>query len=105
MMKNTNFENIGDIVKEIKEKINNNPLYTNPCSKEFQEDIKRYGFGNGNEFISWMKQNGILRNSTKVRHEEHKMTVINAGRKTEKEYQEKCAQKLGYKDRAERNRE
>lgn len=49
------------IRKEIIEKIKNNLKYVNPMSKIFQEDIKKYGFKSGFEFVSWMQQNEILK--------------------------------------------
>lgn len=51
-------ENI-DIIREVREKIKNNPKYVNPMNKIFQEDIKRYGFESGNKYINWMQLNGI----------------------------------------------
>ena len=60
MVENIDIWNNEDIIEEIREKIKKNPKYTNPCCKEFQEDIKRYKFENGNKFINWMQQNGIL---------------------------------------------
>ena len=60
-------DNEEDIIKEIKEKIKNNPKYVNPCSKLYQEDIKKYGFENGYRFYCWLQQVGILKNPTTVR--------------------------------------
>lgn len=61
-------EEIGniDIIIEIKEKIKNNIGYLHPCNKEFQEDIKIYGFGSGHDFITWMQNNGILKNPSDI---------------------------------------
>jgi len=69
MAENIDIRNNEDIIKEIREKIKKNPKYINPCCKEFQEDIKRYKFESGNKFISWMQQNGIMKNPTKVRRD------------------------------------
>lgn len=68
-------ENIENIKIEIKEKIGKNPKYIHPCSKEFQEDIKRFGFNNGNEFISFLKQNGILKSDIKVNNTINKPVI------------------------------
>lgn len=59
-----------NIIKEIKEKIKNNPKYVNPCSKVYQEDIKRYEFENGYRFSCWLQQVGILKNPTDVRQKQ-----------------------------------
>ena len=59
MAENIYIENNEEIIKEIREKIKKNPKYTHPANKEFQEDIKNYGFENGNKFTSWMQQNDI----------------------------------------------
>lgn len=58
--------NIEDIKKEIKEKIKNDPKYIHPANKEFQKDIKKYGFNSGYEYITWMQNNGILKNPIDV---------------------------------------
>jgi transposase len=62
----SNMINIENIKMEIKEKIRKNPRYVNPCSKEFQEDIKRFEFSSGYEFISFLKQNGILKSNASI---------------------------------------
>lgn len=79
-------ENIENIKKEIKEKIKNNPRYVNSCSKEFQEDIKRYGLNSGYEFTTWMQNNGILKSVTKIYREDNERIAENAGCKDLKEY-------------------
>lgn len=56
-------------------------------------------------FIKWAKENGILKSDVEANRELHRKTVENAGCKTWQEYQNKCAQDIGYKDRAERQRE
>lgn len=98
-------ENIYNIIKEIREKIKNDPKYLHPCNKEFQEDIKRFEFKNGNEFVSWMQQNGILLDPLKDNRRHHANTYnrYNCGSATE--YMNLCAQKFGYKDRRERRNE
>jgi hypothetical protein len=53
-------DNIEYIVKEIKEKIKKNPKYLNPCNKEFQDDVKRFGFLSGNRYVCFLQQNGIM---------------------------------------------
>lgn len=85
-MEENNIEDIRiDAKEEIKKKIKINPKYIHPCNKGLQEDMKRLKFSNGYDFICWLRQVGILKNHHKV----------------EKEYRDKIAQKLGFKDRVE----
>lgn len=105
MVENIDIGNKKDIIKEIREKIKNNPKYINPCGKEFQEDIKRYGFENGNKFISWMQQKGILKDHTKIDHRTKEKTLENMGFKNQKEYKDHCAKRRGYKNDTERKKE
>jgi len=88
-------------VAEIKEKAKKNPMSIHPCSKEFQEDMKRLKFVSGYEFTCWMQQNEILVNPANIKRKELEMAIKNAQCKTIKEYQDKCAQKLGFKNVAE----
>lgn len=76
-VENVNIDNINieNIKIEIKEKIRKNPRYVNPCSKEFQEDIKRFGFNSGNVFISFLKQNGILKSDTYLNNIANKQII------------------------------
>jgi len=60
---------LNNIIKEVREKIKNNPKYTHPCNKDFQEDTKRLGFNSGHKYIAWMQQNGILKSVTKINRE------------------------------------
>lgn len=67
-----NIENIRrDAIYEIKEKIKILTVgkYVHPCNKEFKDDMRRLSFDSGNRFIVWMQQNGILKNPTKVQHD------------------------------------
>lgn len=59
-----------DIIREVREKIKNNPKYVNPMSKQYQEDIKRYGFENGYRYSCWLQKVGILKNPTEVRQKQ-----------------------------------
>ena len=93
-----------NIIREVREKIKNNPKYVNPMSKEFQEDIKRYGFENGYRYIIWMQHNGILKSSTSIMRNETENSYRRAKCKNRKEYTDKCAQRMGYKDEAEREK-
>lgn len=93
------------VIVEIKNKIGKNPGYLHPCNKERQEDMKRLKFTNGYEFTCWMQQNGIMKNPTNIDRKEWEKRVEYAGCKTKKEYRDKCAQKAGFKDFNERNRE
>ncbi len=103
-----NNENIYEIrrkaILEIKEKIKKNPKYLHPCNKERQEDMKRLGFSNGNDFTHWMQQSGIMKNSTYIDRNIRNKTVENAECKTEKEYRDKLSQNAGFKDWAEQVR-
>lgn len=102
-------ENIDDIrsktITEIKEKVKKNPGYLHPMNKERQEDMKRLKFANGNDFTHWMQQNRIMKNPTDIKREEMKKVVESAGCKTTTEYINKCAQKEGFKDSAEKLKE
>jgi hypothetical protein len=92
-------------IKEIKNNIKKNANYLHPCNKGWQEYMNRLGFANGNEFTCWMQQNEIMKNPSDIEREQHEKTRKNAGCKTRKEYETKCAQNLGFKDRAEERRE
>lgn len=83
-------EDIDNIIREIKEKIKKNPKYIHPCNKEFQEDIKRYKFENGNKFITWMQHNGILKNPTDLNRKYHDDIAKIKGFKKYTEYQKQC---------------
>lgn len=61
-------ENI-DKINQIREKIRNNSKYINPMNREFREDIKKYGFNNGCEYIAWLRKNKILRSDKSIRNE------------------------------------
>lgn len=108
-MENDDSEVMKDIRKnaiiEIKEKVKNNPKYVHPCNKEFQEDIKRFGFNSGYNYITWMQQNGVLKNPSDFNREHHIKTREQYKCKDAIEYMNLCAQKLGYKDRKERRNE
>lgn len=67
------------IIKEIREKIKNNPKYVNPMSKIYQEDIKRYGFENGYRYSCWLQQIGILKNPTDIKREVNAISAKNRG--------------------------
>lgn len=82
----TDTEKIDDsIVREIKEKIKKNPKYLHPTNKEFQEDIKRYGFSNGYKYNCWLQEVGILKSPTDV---ERKFNEESAKRRGFKSYRE-----------------
>jgi len=101
MTQNIDIRNNEDVVKEIREKIKKNPKYINPCCREFQEDIKNYKFENGNKFISWMQENGILVNPTNVERKIKYRTIKNKGCNNQREYRDLLARDEGYKDYAE----
>ncbi len=99
-------ENIrNDAIIEIKEKVKKNHRYLHPCNKERLEDMKRFKFANGNDFTCWMQQNGIMKNPIDIKHEEFYNTIKNSGCENLNDYKDKCAKKLGYKDRKERGKE
>lgn len=100
-----NIENIRkNAIAEIKEKVKKNHGYLHPCNKEKQEDMKRFGFENGYKFNCWLQHVGILKRSIDVRHKEFDITIKNYGCKNLQDYQDKCAKKLGFKDRKERGK-
>ena len=105
MVENIDIGNNEDIIKEIKEKIKKNPKYINPCSKEFQEDIKRHKFENGNKFINWMQQNNILKNSIRNEIEYRNNLAKKNGFNDRMEHRDYLARKKGYDDRKEYDRE
>lgn len=72
-------------IEEIKNKIKKNPKYLNPCNTEFQEDVKRFGFLNGNKYVCFLQQNGIMKNPTEV---ESKFKEDSARRRGFKNYRE-----------------
>jgi len=72
---------------------------------QLRELAKKHGKEYGREFILWAKENGILKKDIEIYHKDLKIKLNNAGCNTEKEYDNKCAQKLGYKNYAERIKE
>ncbi len=74
-------------------------------SGELRKLAKKYGKEYGREFIIWAKENGILKKDIEIYQKDLKIKLDNAGCKTEKEYDDKCSQKLGYKNYAKRVRE
>ena len=47
-------------IRDIKEKIKNNPKYLHPCNKEFQEEAKRLGLS-GNELTNKYRKEGRIK--------------------------------------------
>lgn len=86
---------------EIKEKIKKNSKYVHPCGKEFQDDVKKFRFDNGNEYISWMQQNGILNSPARIRDRYYQ----DMGFKNRQDFENYDARRLGFEDEAERFRE
>lgn len=76
----------------------------NPMSKEFQEDAKRLGL-TGNQLIQKYINEGELPNPSNFRHIKDKRMYENAGCKNRQEYDDKCAQRIGFKDRNDRQRD
>lgn len=98
-MTENNIENIrSGAIQEIKAKIKKNRKYVHPCNKDFQDDIKRLRFDNANRYIYWMQQNGILANPTDIKRKELISVIKNSGCKNQKEYREKCVQRLGFEN-------
>lgn len=122
-------ENIESVIKEIREKINNNPKYLHPCNKERLDDILKYGFENAANFNRFLKYYGILRNSSKKGYQKGSLGYlsrrankdgfnnlsdwnrwrISTGKlnitEIEKQYQNSVFQNIGYKNKAEYDRE
>lgn len=94
-----------DIIIEIKEKIKINPKYIHPCNKEFQEDIRKHKFENGYKFISWMQNNGILKNPYDIKKDEMRHAINKTNCKDRKEYRQMLAKRKGYKNDAEYQKE
>lgn len=74
----------------------------NPTSKEFQEKAKELGL-TGYQLTQKYREEGKIISTHKATDRLPK--VINAGCKTFKEYRDKCAQNIGYKDFNEWQRE
>lgn len=87
-----------DSIEDIKKKLNTNSKYLHPCNKERLEDMKRLKFVNGNEFIEWMRQKGIIKSTTKAFLEGKECRTI-------REYKDKKARDAGFKDWNEKNKE
>ncbi len=79
-------DNIGNMIRDIKEKIKKNPKYINPCNREFQEDAKKFGFSSTSRYVVWLQQNGILKNPTNVDRKFSEDSAIRRGFKDYKEY-------------------
>lgn len=95
----------GDIIVEIKEKIKKNHRYLNPMDMEFRDDIEKYGFSTGYEYICFLQQNGIMKNPVKVNLQNKERWIKNTGCKNRKDYENKCAQNSGHKDSNDRQRQ
>lgn len=94
-------KNIENVKKEIKEKINKSPRYINPTNKEFQEDIKKYGFNTGYEYICWLRQNQLLSDISTITRRYNDKKAQRKGYKTDREYQK--AEFRDYKNEWNRN--
>lgn len=94
-----------DAIAEIKEKIRKNPKFLYPVNKERLEYQEKLKFSNGYEFTCWMQQNGIMKNPADISRKKMEKTIENAGCKTRKEYEDKLALELGFKDSTEQYRE
>lgn len=75
-----------------------------PCSKEFQEDAKKLGL-TGNQLIKKYIEEGKLPNPTNIKRKVHMSTIKNAGFDTDKEYKDFLAERRGYDDNADFQRE
>lgn len=89
-------------IDEIKEKLRKNPNFLSPVNKERLEYQEKLKFTNGNDFTNWMQQVGIMKNPTSIDNKNMEKRVENAKCKTYKEYRDKCAQKSGFKNCADR---
>ena len=95
-----------DAIAGIKEKVKKDQKYIHPCNKERQEDMKRLKFVNGNDFTNWMQQNGIMKNPAKVWDKYARDKYYqDKGFKNRQDGENQDAQKLGFKNRAERYRD
>lgn len=94
-----------DAITEIKEKVKKSPGYLHPCNKERQEDRKRLKFVSGYEFTYWMQQNGIMKNPTDINRRDWEIVLKNAKCETTTEYRDRCAQRTGFKNGAEKLKE
>lgn len=106
MAEQKNIDNIRRCaIQDIKEKVKKEPRYLHPMNKERRNDEKRLEFKNGYEFTCWMQQNGIMKAPVAIDKKKADNTIKKAECKNWKEYRNKNAQKRGYKDYNERDRE
>lgn len=68
---------------------------------QLRELAKKHGKEYGREFLIWALENGIFKQSSEIEKNKNKGLYDKAGCKNSKEYQDKNAQKLGYKNHAE----
>jgi hypothetical protein len=76
----------------------------NPMSKEFQEEAKRLGL-TGYQLIQKYKENGNIVNSTYINRRAQLICYKKSGCNNHSEYRNVCAQILGFRNDAERQRE
>lgn len=76
-----------NVVAEIKEKVRKNQKFLSPVNKERLEYQEKLKFANGNEFVCWMQQNGIMKNPTKVARDQNEKVAKDAEYNNYKEYQ------------------
>lgn len=74
------------------------------CSKEFQEDAKKFGL-TGNQYVKKLIEEGKLPNPTDIKRKEHMATIKNAEFDSGKEYKDFLAERRGYDDNADHQRE
>lgn len=67
--------------------------------------MKTLGFSSGHEFTHWMQNNGIMKNNVDIERIRIENIIKNSGCETYKEYKEMLAQRLGFENNAERDRE
>ncbi len=75
-----------------------------PCSKEFQEEANKLGL-TGNQYIKKLVEEGKLPNPTDVKRKEHMITIKNAEFDNGKEYKDFLAERRGYNDNADYQRD
>ena len=92
-------------ISEIREKIKKDHKCLHPCNKERLEYQKKLKFENGYEFIRWLQQSGIMKNSTDVENNKLEKFYKKRGFKNNKDYRDYIARRKGYKDNADYMRE
>ena len=76
-----------------------------PSNKERLEYQEKLKFENGYDFTCWMQKVGIMKSPVEIDRKKMENVIKNAECINRKEYDDKKAQEIGFKDYADRRRE